>query len=59
MSDLQILEFEIAKLPPEQQYLVRDCAHLVQQVVDRYDDFLVAAMAVHLVAARQQETIKY
>jgi hypothetical protein len=58
-SSLQELEIEIAKLSPEQQYLVHDCAHQVQQVLDRFKCPLIKASGVHLAAAKLLDSIKY
>ncbi|WP_151087391.1 hypothetical protein [Hymenobacter baengnokdamensis] len=59
MSDLQALENYISTLSADQQYLVQDCAYQVQQVLDRYQDPLIQACGVNLVAVKQLESIKY
>ncbi|AMJ65052.1 hypothetical protein [Hymenobacter sp. PAMC 26628] len=59
MSDKQVLDTEIAKLPEGQQYLVRECAHELQRVLDRYKNPMVVGLANELAVAHLQDSIKY
>lgn len=59
MSDKQEFEVELTKLPTDEQYLVRECAYEVQQVLDRYKTPLVVGLAVALVAGELQESIGF
>lgn len=59
MSDKQLLDTEIAKLTEQGQYMVRECAHELQQVLDRYKDPVVVGLAHELAQVHLQESIKY
>lgn len=59
MSDTQALETAISQLPELEQHLVRDCAHQVQQLLDRYRDPHLAGLALELLASQLQDSILY
>lgn len=62
MSHKQQLETEINKLPLDDQYLVRECAHELQRVLDRYQQRRQqppTALALDLVAAHRLDSIRY
>lgn len=63
MSQPQQLEVEISKLPNRERHLVRECAHELQQVLDRYQRAGQAvppvSLALDLVLANQLDTLRY
>jgi hypothetical protein len=59
MSHKQEFELELTKLDADTHYLVRECAHEIQQVLDRYKTPLVVGLAVALVAGELQEKVGY
>ncbi|MGI4866115.1 MAG: hypothetical protein ACRYFZ_19480 [Janthinobacterium lividum] len=59
MSQNLALETEIGRLPQLDQHLVRDCAHQVQQLLDRYNNPHLVSLATELVSAQLQDSLKY
>lgn len=59
MSQNLALETAIAQLPTESQYLVRDCAHQIEQLLDRYRDPHLVGLALELVGADLKELLTY
>lgn len=59
MSQNLLLEAEIGRLSEIDQHLVRDCAHQMQQLLDRYHNPHLASLATELVSTQLQDSIKY
>jgi hypothetical protein len=59
MSQKQALETAISQLPTDSQYLVQDCAHQMQQLLDRYRDPQLVGLALELLASQLQDSISY
>jgi hypothetical protein len=59
MSQTQTLETAISQLPALDEHLVRDFAHQVQQLLDRYKNPHLAALALDLVNAHLLDSIIY
>jgi len=64
MSNNLVLETAIAQLPVETQYLVRECAHELQRVLERYGRpapfvLLPSSLALDLVLAKREDSIRY
>jgi len=59
MSQNIALETAISQLPAQQEHLVRDCAHQVQQLLDRYRDPHLIGLALELLSSQLQDSISY
>lgn len=59
MSQNLALETAISQLPDLEQHLVRDCAHQIEQLLDRYKDPHLVGLALELVGADLKELIAY
>lgn len=59
MSQNLPLEAQIGQLSEIDQHLVRDCAHQMQLLLDRYRNPHLASLATELVSAQLQDSIKY
>jgi hypothetical protein len=59
MSQNLALETAISQLPSLEQHLVRDCAHQIEQLLDRYKDPHLVGLALELVGADLKELIAY
>lgn len=59
MSQNLVLETALVQLPELEQHLVRDCAHQVQQLLDRYRDPHLVGLALELLVSQLQDSIIY
>lgn len=58
MSQNLVLEMGLAQLPDLDQYLVQDCAYQVQQLLDRLKNPHLQSLALELVSAQLQDSIR-
>lgn len=57
ITEALLIEAEIARLPEDQQYLVRECAHQLREIIRQYRAPGFTALA--LVAATAIDLIPY
>lgn len=58
MSQNLVLEMGLAQLSDLDQHLVQDCAHQIQQLLDRTKNPHLQSLALELVSARLQDSIR-